>query len=247
MIDNLARLTRHALCLAVLLAALAPTVSCQQPTQPKAEIKTPSAVANTQRAIWKDVPAKIDASAKYLFYMHGLIIENEGPRPTSPRYGVYEYQEILETLADKGFVVVSEARPKGTIATTYAAKVVGQINALLKAGVPPRRITVVGASRGGVIAIAVSSQLKNRDLNFVIMAACGDSDVFKTFQPDLWGNVLSIYDYKDTVGPCGEFYAKATGLNRHREIVVKLGLGHGLLYRPLKEWVDPVVEWANQP
>ena len=30
-----------------------------------------------------------------------------------------------------------------------------------------------------------------------------------------------------------------------REIEVKLGVGHGLLYKPFKEWVDPAVEWAN--
>jgi hypothetical protein len=30
-----------------------------------------------------------------------------------------------------------------------------------------------------------------------------------------------------------------------REIVLATGLGHGFLYRPLPEWVDPVVEWAS--
>ena len=29
-----------------------------------------------------------------------------------------------------------------------------------------------------------------------------------------------------------------------REIVLHTGLGHGFLYRPLPEWVDPVTEWA---
>lgn len=233
--------------LSALALVLTPSASCQRAVQPAAEAQTKNAVKNTRGAVLKDVPEKVDPNARYMFYLHGLIIENEGPRPTSPQHGVYEYAEILDTLAGKGFVVISEARPKGTVVTEYAAKVVGQINALLKAGVSPRHITVVGASRGGGIAIAASSQLKNRDVNFVIMAACSDSDIYKTFKPDLWGNVLSIYDYKDTVGPCEDFFAKATGLNRHRQIEVKLGIGHGLLYRPLKEWVDPVVEWANQP
>ncbi len=30
-----------------------------------------------------------------------------------------------------------------------------------------------------------------------------------------------------------------------REIVVHTGLGHGFLYRPLPEWLNPVVEWAG--
>lgn len=252
MINNLALLIRHAVFFGALLVILTPTAACQQQqaSQRKSETKrTPAAtVAVGQRGtIWREIPGKVDPGAKYLFYLHGMIVENEGIRPTSPRYGVYEYEQILDTLASKGFIVISEARPRGTIATAYAAKIAGQIKALLNAGVSPRNITVVGASRGGAIAIAASSQLRNRDLNFVIMAACGDSDIYKTFHADLWGNVLSIYDYKDTVGPCEQFFAKATGLNRHRQIEVKLGVGHGLLYRPLKEWVDPVVEWANQP
>jgi hypothetical protein len=246
--DKLKRLIHHVAFFSALLMVLAPNASCQQKTQTKSTAQAaPAAVANTRGAIWKEIPDKIDPRAKYLFYMHGMIVENEGIRPTSPRYGVYEYEQILDTLASKGFIVISEARPRGTIPTAYAAKVAGQINALLKAGVSPRHITVVGASRGGAIAIAVSSQLKNRDINYVIMAACGDSDIYKTFRVDLWGNVLSIYDYKDTVGPCEQFFAKSTGLNRHRQIEVKLGVGHGLLYLPFKEWVDPVVEWANMP
>lgn len=247
MTNNPALLISRAVFMSVLLLSLAPTVSCQQTTAPKAEARQSQAAADKGRgALWKEIPAKVDANARYLFYLHGAIVENEGIRPTSPLYGVYEYEQILDTFVNKGFVVISERRPRGTVPTAYAAKVVGQINSLLKAGVSPRHITVVGASRGGAITIAVSSALRNKELNFVILAACGNSDIYKTFNPDLWGNVLSIYDYKDTVGPCQQFYDKATGLNRHREIVVKLGLGHGLLYRPLKEWVDPVVEWANQ-
>ena len=220
------------------------TSSCSHHSAAVATVDTAS-----QGAIWKDVSGKIDPKAKYLFYFHGRIIENQGTRPTDPRYGVYEYQEILDTFKNKGFVVVSEARPKGTDNVAYAHKMVDQINTLIKAGVPPRNITVVGASKGGGIAIFTSTFLKNRDVNFVIMASCGDYDDYKTTVPDFWGNILSIYDYKDDTGAgtCQNFFDHSTGINRHDEIVVKLGLGHGILYKPLKEWVDPVVAWANKP
>src|SRR5689334_21666657 len=64
--------------------------------------------------ILKDIPDNIDAKGRYLFYLHGLIVENEGVRPTSPKFGVYEYEEILETFKNRGFIVISEPRPKGT-------------------------------------------------------------------------------------------------------------------------------------
>jgi hypothetical protein len=28
-------------------------------------------------------------------------------------------------------------------------------------------------------------------------------------------------------------------------VVTDLGLGHGLLYKPLLEWLDPLAEWAS--
>jgi hypothetical protein len=218
-----------------LILAMAAVVSAQQPD-------------NSQGKSYKDVPERVDTGARYLFYLHGFIIENEGIHAVSPKFGPYEYEKILDTFAGKGFVVISEARAKGTDPLIYAAKVVGQINRLLSAGVRPERITVVGASRGGAIAIATSTRLKNRNVNFVILAACGNSDIYKSFRPDLWGNVLSIWDYKDDTGAgsCRQFFNRSTGLNKRKEIQVKLGLGHGLLYRPLREWIDPSVEWATR-
>ena len=199
-----------------------------------------------QGVVLKDVPTTIDAKANYLFYLHGRIIENKGIRPTDPRYGVYEYEEILNTLAAKGFTVISEARAKDTDVNQYATKVVQQINSLVSAAVPPRHITVVGASKGALITMRVSTLLKNKYVNFVIMSNCNDW-VDKNFQIDLYGNVLSLYDIKDEFGQtCQKFFDKAHGLNRHNEVVLKVGTGHAVLYKPMKEWVDLVVEWAKQ-
>src|SRR6185369_8324070 len=106
------------------------------------------------------LPKAIDPRGDYLIYLHGRIIEEEGPRPTSPRFGVYEYRQILDTFAGRGFTVVSEARPKGTDVAAYAKKVAGQVRALLAAGVPPERIAVVGFSKGGGITLAAAALLR---------------------------------------------------------------------------------------
>jgi hypothetical protein len=195
--------------------------------------------------ILKDIPRNIDVKGRYLFYLHGLIVENEGVRPTSPKFGVYEYEEILDTFRNKGFIVISEPRPKGTDPEQYAAKVIEQIKSLLKAGVAPQHIIVVGASRGGGIAMITSMRLKNRQVKFAILAACGDWEIYKKVGIDLWGAILSVYDVKDdSAGTCSDFFKKSTGISNQKEVVLKLGLGHGILYRPLKEWVDLVTEWA---
>ncbi len=51
-------------------------------------------VVQKQGEILSDVPQKVDARARYLFYLHGKIVEQDR-RPTSPQYGVYEYDQIL--------------------------------------------------------------------------------------------------------------------------------------------------------
>lgn len=230
----------------VLLLAVIATAHAQQVASPNPEPSAASPSSNARLPLSKDIPEKIDVQAKYLFYLHGKIIEDEGIRPTHEKFGVYEYEEILSTFQKRGFAVISEARSKDTDVNQYASKVVGQINALLAAGVPPQQITVVGASKGALIAMRVSTMLKNREVNFIIIAGCSDI-VRENFDIDLHGNILSIYDVNDEIaGPCQKFFDKATGLNRHKEVELKVGTGHGVLYKPMNEWVDPVVEWAEE-
>jgi hypothetical protein len=209
-------------------------------------VGTSFAYARPQGVVLTGLPEKIDPKAEYLFYLHGRIIEEKGTRPTDPKYGTYEYEQILDAMKARGFVVISEARSKGTEPKEYSAKVVRQINALLKAGVTPSKITVVGASKGAVIAMLVSTLLENSNVNFVLMSNCNDW-VLENFDIRLRGNVLSIYDVNDEFGrSCRKFFDRAEGPGRHKEVELKIGTGHAILYKPMKEWIDLVVEWARQ-
>jgi len=195
--------------------------------------------------IFTDVPAEIDPDARYLIYLHGAIIERAGVRPTHPQFGVYEYQQILEVFAERGFVVISEARPSGTDGTAYAATVVDQGRALLAAGVPPEHVTVVGFSKGGGIAITASSLLAEDKINFVFMGACGR---WLDSRPEIvpHGRLLALREASDElVGTCEAIFDRSVGPGEQKEIVLELGGGHGAFYRPQPEWVDPVVEWAS--
>jgi hypothetical protein len=202
-------------------------------------------VAEPALQIFADVPEEIDTDARYLFYLHGAIIERAGVRPTHPKFGVYEYQKILEVFAERGFVVISEARPAGTKGVAYAATVAGQVRALLVGGVPPEHITVVGFSKGGGIAITASSILSEERLNFVFMGACGP---WLDKRPELVprGRLLALREASDNlVGSCEGLFARAAGDGEREEITLELGGGHGAIYRPRPEWIDPVVEWAS--
>ena len=183
---------------------------------------------------------------KYLFYLHGAIMEGQkGNAKTAS--GEYEYDQIVKTFKDAGFTVISEIRKSGTGITTYARVVADEINALIRKGVEPSHITVVGASKGAIIAMYVSTYVKNSHVNYVFIAACNSGN-FQSF-PDIhfYGNILSIYEKSDDIGEsCIEFKNKAgSSISHYREVETNTGQGHQFLWRPLRDWTTPVIAWAN--
>jgi hypothetical protein len=111
---------------------------------------------------------------------------------------------------------------------------------------------VVGASKGASIAASVSYLLKDPLVNFVLLGTCPPSmiDDWKRNQTWLYGNVLAIYDSADYeyAGSCEELFrmSQGNGLGQHQEIVLHVGTGHGILFKPLDEWILPTVEWAGR-
>lgn len=185
----------------------------------------------------------------HVFYLHGQIVEEQGRRGTHPKHGTYEYDAILKALARPGFVVHSEARPKGTDPAIYAGKVAAEVERLLAQGVPGRRITVIGASKGAVIAMLVSTRLASPaspEVGYVVLGNC-NGWVLENFRVDLHGEVLSLYDASDEFGEtCQPAFEQSKQIGAHREIRLDTGLGHGFLYRPMDEWVGPAVAWAQE-
>jgi len=192
------------------------------------------------------LPEAPDQSARYLVYLHGRIIEEQGRRPTHPTFGVYEYDRILAALAaGGGVVVISEQRPAQTNVDKFAAHVVDQVRTLERAGVPPEHITVAGFSKGGGIAIRASAFLKEPRVNFVFMGACGEGDFDRT-DLKVEGRILSIYEANDEIGrSCKDLFGKAPGEGERSEIEVHVGDHHGTFFRVHREWIDPLLRWAE--
>lgn len=196
------------------------------------------------------VPKHPDKTKSYIFYLHGRIVEIGGERAKSEQYGYYEYKKILKALRDSGSVVISEARKGNIVPTKYAIKVKSQIDSLLSYGIPPENITVIGASKGAGIAVLLSNLLKNTRMNFVLLAICNERMglYWKKNNIKLWGRVLHIYDYNDSIaGSCKNIIQslKSKGLTEFKEIETKTGLGHGLLFKPLKDWLSPAIQWSK--
>lgn len=194
-------------------------------------------------SILGDVPAEVRPGARYVIYLHGRIVEEKGPRPTDERFGIYEYQQILDTLAASGAEIIAEQRPLGTDFRAFGAHVADQVRRLLAAGVPAERIAVVGFSKGGAIAMVASALLEDPRIPFVLLGSCGDW-VQDRDDVDVRGRILSIYEASNELGTsCEPLFQQATEPGEHREIRIETGAGHGAFFRPRPEWLAPVLEW----
>ena len=190
-----------------------------------------------------DVPSTIDTSAEYLFFIHNYYVEKHGPD------GDCKYYAILNAFADSDFTVISEVRSGKIIPCAYAGKIVGQIRTLLDAGVPPKNITVAGHSKGGVIALCVSSKLGNPKVNFVVMAGCEIKPLLDAY-PDyrtLKGRFLSIYSSSDSVASsCDSAFSQVSEGISSTEIRLESEGGHRLFFKPEKIWLHPVINRIRQ-
>jgi hypothetical protein len=184
--------------------------------------------------------------ADTIFYLHGRIIEDEGPRPVHERFGLYDYPAIVDALGADGATVVSEVRESGTKAHEYARLVVERIEGMIANGTPAQDITVVGFSKGGSIAIMASHYLERPDVNFVFVAACAD---WISSAPQLMvsGNIFSIYEESDALaGSCASLASRNKNLSSFTELETSSGREHGAFYLPREEWVGPLLAWMDR-
>jgi hypothetical protein len=194
-----------------------------------------------------DKLAHPDPRKVYLFYLHGRIIEEAGPRPIDNTWGLYDYPAVVAALGSRGAVVVSEQRPKDTNVAEYAAKVVSQIDTLVQAGVPESQIAVVGFSKGGSIAMFVSALPSNqhRDIKYVFLAACAEP-LAERPRLSLKGHVLSIRETSDDLTKSCRPVAEYSGdLQSLSEMTIDTGAQHGAFYLPREEWTIPTLRWVH--
>jgi len=184
---------------------------------------------------------------RYIFFFHNKFVQENPLKAAHPEYGKAEYNEILESFRKDNFIVFSEKRKKNTNSAEYAEKIVKQVKALIKKGVPPNHITVIGTSQGGYIAQYVSTYLANPNVNFVFIGCFRDSDIQEIPDINFCGNILTIYEKSDIYGVSAVKRKETSKLqvNHFKEIELNTNLKHGFLFKALDEWIVPSKKWAN--
>jgi dienelactone hydrolase len=194
-----------------------------------------------------DVPSAPKVDAKYIIYLHGVGIEKVGVVRADE-----DLNGIVKALEARGFIVISEVRSSATNPKEYGKKVAGQVRALIDKGVPPENITVVGFSKGGMIALEAAAAGDHPKVNYVIMAGCFQKgkQFYNAFAnnvaPKMKGRILSMYDAADPdFGTCQDFFAAAGDKVSSKEIKFETGQGHGLFRKAADQWMSPLADWAS--
>lgn len=185
----------------------------------------------------------------YIFFIHNKFLEENPDGTFAEEYNIkVEYNEILKSFKNDGFIVFSEKRLPKTNGVEYAKKVVKQIDSLISKGVQPNHITVIGTSKGGYIAQFVSSFAKNPNLNFVFIGSFQDTDIEEIPTINFCGNILTIYEKSDVFGVTAIKRKETSKLkiNQFKEIELNTGLKHGFLYIASEEWIKPCKMWAKR-
>ena len=185
----------------------------------------------------------------YIFFIHNKFLEENSDGTFSDKYNVtVDYNGILQSFKKDGFIVLSEKRVENTDTKKYAEKIVSQIDSLIKTGVKPNLITIVGTSKGGYIAQYVSTFAKNPNLNFVFIGSFQESDIENYPEINFCGNILTIYEKSDFFGVTAIKRKETSKLkiNQFKEIELNTGLKHGFLYIASDEWIKPCKMWAKR-
>lgn len=184
---------------------------------------------------------------RYIFFLHNRFLEEHELNELHPEFGRTEYNEIIAEFENRGFKVISEKRNGNVNAREYAIRITSQIDSLIKNGAEPKKITVVGTSKGGYIAQYVSTLANNQDLNFVFIASFRNNDIENIPEINYCGNILTIYEKSDPFGVSSLERKKTSncGIKHFKEIELNTEMGHGFIFKPLKEWIEPTIKWAN--
>jgi hypothetical protein len=182
---------------------------------------------------------------KYIYYVHGRIIEMQGKDAISDEYGKYEFDSIVKALSGPEHIVIAEVRTENVGYLDYAKKVSKEIDSLVKRGVKPIDITVIGASKGAIIASNIST-INLNPINYVLLAG-NNAYQEKINDWKFHGQVLCFYDSTDSIagGNYDYWKNKENYTTKFKQIELKTHLGHGFLYKPLRDWIEPTRKWIS--
>ena len=201
----------------------------------------------TADELYEHFPETINPEERYVIYSHGLILEGNTARPKHAKYGIYEFEKVKKAIFENGgFNLIAHHRPANTDIDNYAETLVTWVRTLIRSGVKPSRITLVGFSRGSHLSAFASDKLRDQKINTALLASCMERNIAVTPALNLGGNLLSIFETTDVMGTCAQLAQHSSLLESFEEVSITTGQTHGAFFRPLDEWVLPLKKWIRK-
>lgn len=84
-------------------------------------------------------------------------------------------------------------------------------------------------------------------MNFVFIASFRNSDIENIPEINYCGNILTIYEKSDPfeVSAFERKKISTCEIKHFKEIELNTGMGHRFLLKPIKEWIEPTIKWAD--
>ncbi len=161
------------------------------------------------------------------------------------QYGNYEYEAIKNAFRSRGYVLYADERPYGTDPDQYSWLIAKQVDSLLKEGIAPESISVVGSGKGALITMLTSAHIRTNKVKYVVLSGCNEL-VAHYFHIELFGTILSVHEKTDDVWvSCNAIKEASKDVYKYKEVVLNTGLKNGYLYKPMEEWLTLVYEWVE--
>ena len=190
---------------------------------------------------------KTEPKKKIILYQHGRIVEEQGTNAVSPIYGNYEFDSIVNSFKNEGYEVIATVRANNASVEASAIQLAQQVDSLVLEGYNTEDITLIGASKGAGITLLASTKISFNTVNIIVLAICGD-ELYKYYQDNqltLKGKILSIYEASDEWGKSCAKMNYGSDIQNFQEIQLNTKLKHGIVYRPLSEWIYPSIMWIE--
>jgi len=172
-----------------------------------------------------------DPDAPYIFYLRSEV-------PS------VDHEAIARTFIDQGMDVTTFWLPDDSLGA--ARSVASEVRALLRQGVSPERINVIGTGPTSSVAVLTSAIVGNREVKYVLLGQC-DPTLKQDYRFNMSGRVLGIYDSADSAShSCRPLWSGSPRVRSRMQVVTNTGLGASLFDRPRDEWTRPVMAWVER-
>lgn len=127
----------------------------------------------------------------------------------------------------------------------YAHRVASHVRLMMRQGVRPESISVVGAGSSSPVATLASALIGHRRVNYALLGGC-DVLLKTQYRFRMSGRVLGVRDADDPGShSCRPLWRESPKVTAPRDLVLHTGHGAALFDRPRPEWTKPVADWGR--